>query len=65
MSAARTLPSDEQADREWFDAWALIAAACDAGLTVLHPLHPRRDEFRDLTRLAHRATDPRDGLRRP
>lgn len=47
--------SDEEMDRQWQAAWALIAEACEQGLTGLHPLHPRRDDLLSLTRVAHRA----------
>lgn len=44
--------TDEQIDREWQTAWAVVAEACERALTELHPLHPRRD---DLLRAAHHA----------
>ena len=37
--------SEAQADRQWLDAWAKIAAGCEAGLNELHPQHPRRGEL--------------------
>jgi hypothetical protein len=45
----------EQIDREWQAAWALIAEACEAALTELHPLHPRRADLLRATRAARRA----------
>ena len=41
---------DEQIDREWLDAWAGIAHACERGLSGLQPMHPRRDELVALLR---------------
>lgn len=45
----------EQIEREWCEAWATIATACECALTGLHPLHPRRDDLLALTRDAHLA----------
>lgn len=50
----RSLPV-EQVDEEWRGAWERIAEACEAGLTDLHPLHPRRDALLRATRHARRA----------
>jgi hypothetical protein len=57
--------SDEQVEREWREAWALIAEACEQGLTGLHPLHPRREDLLRLTRTARRTAGvpDRPGLR--
>jgi hypothetical protein len=43
--------SQEQADRQWADAWKRIADACETALTTLHPMHPRREEL--LTATCH------------
>jgi hypothetical protein len=50
----RTL-SNVEAEREWRAAWERIAAACERGLTDLHPLHPRRQDLLSLMRDARAA----------
>ena len=49
--------TDEQIERQWLAAWALIAEATERGLIGLHPLHPRRDEMLSLVRDARSAAD--------
>jgi hypothetical protein len=47
--------SASQIEREWRDAWAQIADACEAALSQLHPMHPRRQDLLVLMRDARRA----------
>lgn len=61
LTAVSDAPSDEEArDLEWRRSWSLIASACEEGLKVLHPQHPRRSDLIRLSVDAHRAA----GLRR-
>lgn len=42
-------------EREWIDAWVVIARGCEEALTRLPLGHPRRDELLALTRDARAA----------
>lgn len=44
--------NEEQHDAEWLAAWGSIATACEAALSGLHPLHPRRHLLLEATRQA-------------
>lgn len=37
--------TQEQEDHEALDAWRTLVDAVEEGLTLLHPLHPERDEW--------------------
>jgi hypothetical protein len=50
-------PTAEQADAEWRKAWLSITSACERGLAILDPLHPRREAMAAMTRDARMAAE--------